>query len=305
MDQTVAILMCTHNGEKFLQEQIDSIISQTYRRWHLYVYDDASSDNTEKIVRQYQNQYPDTIFFTSVSYKHFAKNFLSAVCSVPNKYSFYAFSDQDDIWMNDKIENAITALKQLDNNIPSLYCTRTTLVDVNAQYIGLSPLFKKPPSFKNAIVQSIAGGNTMVFNNAAHSVICKAGAKVDIVSHDWWVYQLISGAGGNVIYDPSPSLLYRQHSNNLIGSNIGMMARFKRIGMLIHGRFRSWNNQNIVALKGAKLLSNENDLLVKKFESLRTMNILSRIVLFIRCGFYRQTFLGNIGLIVGVILNKV
>ena len=61
MDQTVAILMCTHNGEKFLQEQIDYIISQTYRRWHLYVYDDASSDNTEKIVRQYQNQYPDTI----------------------------------------------------------------------------------------------------------------------------------------------------------------------------------------------------------------------------------------------------
>src|SRR5690606_25344152 len=97
--------------------------------------------------------------------------------------------------------------------------TRTLLVDDKNTEIGMSQLFKRPPSFPNALMQNIAGGNTMVFNADLRRVLGSAPPRV--VIHDWWLYLATTACDGLVRYDPEPSLRYRQHGDNLIGMNIG------------------------------------------------------------------------------------
>lgn len=238
--QTLAIILCTYNGEKFLQEQLDSFKAQTFKNWSLFVYDDGSKDRTKDLVENYiHTQKQNHIKLISNNpCLGFAKNFLQGINTTPHHFDYYALSDQDDVWMSKKLERGIDYLKTIPQNIPALYCTRTLLVDSNAKTIGLSPCFNQPPSFSNALVQSIAGGNTMIFNKAAHELIAKISHDTAVISHDWFIYQLITGAGGHVYYDSEPSLLYRQHGNNIIGSNIGIFARILRIRKLMNGLFK-------------------------------------------------------------------
>ncbi len=91
--------------------------------------------------------------------------------------------------------------------------SRTRLIDAAGQPCGFAPRFKKAASFSNALVQSIAGANTMLFNSATKRLLERAGPH-DVVSHDWWTYQLVTGAGGILHYDAEPSLDYRQHQRN-------------------------------------------------------------------------------------------
>jgi len=112
----------------------------------------------------------------------------------------------------------------------------------------MSPLFKKPPSFSNALVQSIAGDNTMAFNKALRDLIVQSTTNTQAVSHDWWCYQIISGAGGVVLYDTKPSLNYRQHQENLVGSNDNWFARLTLVRYLWEGKLRFWNDINLTAL---------------------------------------------------------
>lgn len=113
----------------------------------------------------------------------------------------------------------------------------------------MSPVFQKPPSFANALVQSLAVGNTMVLNKVARDLVVKASDYTPVVSHDWWCYQIITGAGGIVTYDKKPSLQYRQHDKNIVGANGGWKARYSRIFSILQGKFRTWNNINGQALQ--------------------------------------------------------
>ena len=96
-----------------------------------------------------------------------------------------------------------------------VYCGRTSYVDAKLRKSGISPLFLLPKTFRNALIQIVAGGNTMVFNQRAKEYLEKAGP-VNHLSHDWWVYQLITGVGGVIFYDPAPGVLYRQHKDGSV-----------------------------------------------------------------------------------------
>jgi hypothetical protein len=136
----------------------------------------------------------------------------------------------------------------------------------------MSPMFVFPPSFRNALVQSIAGGNTMIFNQAAKNLIEKVGM-VDVPSHDWWLYQLISGVEGIVYYDKVPQILYRQHEFALVGGNNTFPAKIERVWMLLQGRFQNWNTQNIMVLKQVEhLLVKNHQEILNLFELLRALN---------------------------------
>lgn len=301
----IAILLCTYNGEKFLQEQLDSFVHQNFKHWHLFVYDDGSNDNTEQLVQTFQQQHKAD-FVSNNPNLGFAKNFLNGIASTSDNFDFYALSDQDDIWLKTKLEKATAYLQKIATNVPALYCSRTILVDNAGNQIGLAPLFTKKPSFSNALVQSIAGGNTMVFNKAARDLIVKAGPNINVVSHDWFIYQLITGAEGLVYYDSNPGLLYRQHSNNLIGANIGFFARLSRLKMLLNNSFRTWNDINIKTLQNnSSLLTEKNRNILNIFVKSRKSSLIPRLIGFFKCGIYRQTFWGNIALFIGGILNKI
>ena len=301
----VAILLCTRNGARFLEQQLDSIYAQEHKNFSLWVSDDGSEDTTSQILQQNQ-AYPEEARFVVKKgpRQGFVKNFHSLICAPEISTNYYAYADQDDVWQPNKLSCAIAKLGKIPGHVPALYCSRTRLIDENEIVLGLSPLFPKPTVFANALVQNVGGGNTMVMNKAARDLLCKAG-NVDVVSHDWWAYQLISGAGGSIIYDSYPSVNYRQHDDNMVGSNNDWPSRLYRLGLLLKGRFRSWNTRNTQALQEVQyLLTPENRNILNEFCTARNRWLIPRIRGTIRSGIYRQTLLGNLGLIAAVILKK-
>lgn len=301
----LAIILCTYNGEEFLKDQLQSFNKQSRTNWHLFVYDDGSTDNTKNLV--HGNIIPSKVTFaTNSTNLGFAKNFLNALHNTPSSFDFYALSDQDDIWLEHKLERAVSYLKTVDSTIPAVYCSRTTLIDSSGNIIGQSKWFKKKPSFSNSLVQSIAGGNTMVLNQAAHNLIKKTDRNLDTVSHDWFIYQLISGAGGVLHYDPHSDILYRQHNYNIIGSNNTILGRLFRLKMLLNNSFKNWIDINIKSIHdNANLLTEENRRILNLFEKSRKSSLLPRLIGFWQCRIYRQTLIGNLGLFVGAVLNKI
>jgi glycosyltransferase involved in cell wall biosynthesis len=304
---SVAILMCSYNGSKFISEQLDSLEKQFFSNWRLIVSDDGSSDCTLKILREYQTRWPlGKIEIRNGPRKGFCQNFLSLACDPSIFADYYSFCDQDDVWLPTKLQVAMDYFgDQEDIQSPKAYCGRTIYVNQELKKQGYSPLFVFPRTFRNALVQSIAGGNTFVFNQKTKTLLEKVGP-VNVPSHDWWLYLLVSGAGGEVYYDPIPQLLYRQHQDALVGGNTSFLATAVRIRMLLMNRFRDWNTQNIIALKQAGLLiSPRNRENLEIFFRMRSAPFLKRLRLIEVSGIYRQTWPGTISLIAAALIKKI
>lgn len=306
MSKLIAILLATFNGSRYLREQLDSIEAQDYCSWVVIASDDGSSDDTIKILQEYQKLWgADRLIIREGPKRGFCQNFLSMACDKEIKYDWYAFCDQDDVWMPKKLTTAIYYLEQNKGKVEYLYCGRTIYVEKNLRKRGYSPLFVFPRSFKNALVQSIAGGNTMVFNDKAKALLEKVGV-VDHPSHDWWLYQLVTGVGGIVFYDPEPQILYRQHSNNIVGDNTSTYGRLIRLGFLINGKYRMWSEVNIsLLLRNQQLLTHDSKETLKIFKNLRTSRLKDRLRLIEVAGLYRQSWAGTLSLYIAVFFNKI
>jgi len=298
--------MCTYNGAKFLVEQLNSINNQTVHNIDLWVSDDGSQDETLAILKRYKKKWTKGTFeIVHGPQNGFAYNFLSLVCNPSIKADYFAYSDQDDVWLPEKLHNALDSFEP-HNSKASLYCSRTTLIDKDGKLLNrLSPNHPKEPSFSNALVQSLAGGNTMVFNNQARTLLLNAGLH-EIISHDWWTYLLVAGNGGNIYYDPTPLILYRQHEHNLIGSTSNIFTKFNRVVRIMTGQFTVWNNRHIELLYlSINSLTKANKVILEKFSSARNHSLTSRIKLLYKSGVYRQTTEGSIALWIAAILNKI
>lgn len=302
----VAVLMCTMQGQHFLAEQLNSIATQTHPRWAIWASDDGSDDHTHAILEYYQSHWgDDRISIHDGPAEGSTANFLSLTCRADIDADYFAYADQDDIWESDKLERAVNWLKTVPDDVPALYGSRTLLVDARNQHIGYSPLFEREPSFRNALVQSIAGGNTMVFNRAARDLLRQAGENVEAVTHDWWAYMLVSSCGGQVHYDPYPTVRYRQHGSNQFGSNASPLAQLKRARLLLRGRFRGWVDANLRALARVRhMMTPESQQVLDEFERARSRHLLPRLLGLRRAGIFRQTLLGNIGLLMAALINR-
>ena len=304
---TVTIFLCTLNGARFLQEQLDSIAAQTYGSWRLIVSDDGSEDGTLEILDRYRHklQDPRRLELRAGPRRGPAANFLSLMSDPRIEDAYFACCDQDDIWLPDKLKRALTWLESVPGHTPAVYFSRTSYIAADGRGIGLSPLFRKPPAFRNALVQSIGGGNTMVFNVAAHDLLVRAGP-VDVACHDWWTYLLVSGAGGHVHYDPVPTVAYRQHDRNEIGANRGFRASLARARAVVAGQFRTWLNLHTAALlASAHLLTPENRKVLADACAMRSASFMCRIKAWRQIRLYRQTFRGQVGLMLAVLTCKI
>lgn len=302
----LAILMCTYNGENFLEEQLDSIQHQDYKDWTLYVNDDGSKDATLDILKRYQKKWGNKkLIIRRGPQKGFSQNFLQIICDKKIHADLYFLSDQDDVWMPHKLSHTLQKLSKLELLKPNLYCARTTYVSSDAKRIlGKSDLFSKPPSFRNAIVQSIAGGNTMAFNNALKKIVSQF-KEAEIVSHDWWLYIVNELSGGETLYDQESTILYRQHSRSLIGANTGLIAKLKRLRMLLIGVYRDYNTKHLNTFNKINLPSTRANIkLIDEFIIRRDKAILERLRMIQGLGLYRQTIDGQIALYIGAILHK-
>ena len=303
---SVAVLLCSYQGEPHLAEQLDSIAAQSHRSWTVWVSDDGSTDGTLAILKRYQSLWgADRLSILQGPRDGFAANFRSLTCRTDIDADCYAWADQDDVWEPQKLERALAWLQTVPTDTPAVYGTRTLLTDEDGRPIGNSPLFTRPPHFANALVQSIAGGNTMVFNRAARELLIQANARGDAVAPDWLAYLLVSGCGGQVRYDPWPSVRYRQHARNLSGSNVSLRGRWQRMRLLLGGQFKGWVDANVELLARVRHRMPEPERrILDAFVEARRQPAIRRLMGLRRAGIHRQTALGNFGLAIAALLNR-
>ncbi len=302
----VAILLAVKDGALFLPEQLESYVQQTHTDWSLHVSDDGSNDKTVEIVQDFARRVSNLVTLRSGPCAGPNSNFFSLIRDASIEADYFAFSDQDDVWCPDKLERALDLVPTAPGDLPALYGARTELIDREGRHSGFSMEFKKPPSFRNALVQSIAGGNTMVFNRAARELL-KRVTDGNVVIHDWVTYIVVSAVGGTIFYDRKPSVRYRQHADNLVGANLSFRARARRVKMLLEGQWQEWNSIHLKELE--RLLpdiTDENRKVLKSFVQMREADgLVERCWHLRKSGVYRQTLLGELGLLFAAIFRKV
>lgn len=302
----VAILLAVKDGARFLSEQLQSYTEQTHLDWSVHVSDDGSRDTTVDIVQEFASGASQQVTLRDGPRAGSASNFLCLVRDGKIDADYFAFSDQDDVWHTEKLKRAISILRAVPSGQPALYCSRTELIDEVGRHLGYSTAFKQPPSFRNALVQSIAGGNTMVFNRPARNLLRNVSDE-GLVAHDWMTYLVISGAGGMIFYDQIPSVRYRQHRDNLVGSNLGFQASALRLKMVLAGQWQVWNSLNLKVLERLfDHITDENRNILERFVEMRQARPLpQRLSNLWKSGVYRQTRLGDLALLLAVIANKI
>lgn len=303
--QKVVILLATFNGAEFLPQQLQSFRDQSHSDWDLMVSDDGSTDETVGLIETFAKLVPQKVTLRQGPRQQFWKNFLSMV-HLDIDGDFFAYSDQDDIWAPEKLTKAIAWLASVPKDIPALYFTRTELITRDGKLLGYSPEFTRASTFQNALVQSIGGGNTMVFNRAAKLALAAVPEDISVSSHDWWTYQVVTGIGGVAHFDPYLSVEYRQHGSNLVGSNIGLHQRLLRLRAFAGGRVTIWNDINIKALGEIReLLSPSSLTTLDLFTRARKSTLPKRFYLLWKSGVYRQSAFDNFGIVIGSLFGRI
>jgi hypothetical protein len=223
----VAILLSTYNGDKFLAEQLASFEAQTHADWVLYWRDDGSIDGGVALVENFAARIgPDRCRRVAEPSGRLGvlgsfMALLRAAAPALGPDDSAAFADQDDVWLPHKLASGVAALRR---GAPMLYCARQMLVDAALRPIGESPAFTRRPGFPAALTQNIATGCTILLNREAALLVAGSHPPAGAL-HDWWSYLLVSAAGGAVVADPTPALLYRQHGGNVIGARRSHLQR--------------------------------------------------------------------------------
>lgn len=212
----ISIAMATYNGEKYLREQLTSIINQTYTNFELIICDDFSTDNTKNILQEYANKDSRIKLHFNITNLGFKKNFENTINYCTGQY--IAFCDQDDIWEPDKLEIALEKIQNYD-----IYCSNALLVDENNCTLNTTMM-----DYLN--IKYIPTSNLKISHHLIHHNICQGATMLcnaDFVKqnlpipntfpfHDWY-FALLASTQNGFFYDKSTTLLYRQHSNAVTG----------------------------------------------------------------------------------------
>lgn len=219
----IAILMATYNGEKYICQQIDSILSQTCKDWELYIHDDGSTDNTIAAVESYVEKYTDKIHLIDGKSTGGAKyNFFYLFGQVEAPY--YMTCDQDDVWLDKKIELTYDKMLTIENkaDVPCLVYTELRVVDSELNTIadtmsGYQSLDCHKRTINQFILQNSVTGCTMMINRALRDKMLHITDIDNTIMHDWWA-ALVAAQFGKTAFIDEPTILYRQHGDNSLGA---------------------------------------------------------------------------------------
>ena len=224
---TVAICMATYNGERYLGQQIDSIMRQSYENWVLFIRDDGSTDKTIEIISRYTSSNEERIFLITdadLDGGSAQKNFASILNWVKSRYAFsyFMFSDQDDVWVETKIEKSIQLMRnaEKENGGPLLVHTDLKVVNQDLTVIGKSffdyrALDPDVTDLRHLLIQNNVTGCTMLWNRELNDILDISNEAV--VMHDWWI-TLVACVFGRICCLKEPTVLYRQHGKNVVGA---------------------------------------------------------------------------------------
>lgn len=272
----VQILMSTYNGEKYLDEQIRSLIAQKNVEISILVRDDGSKDSTIKKLNEYKkNGILD--WYSGENLKP-ARSFMNLVNNSP-KADYYAFCDQDDVWDTDKLELAVKMLEEFDQTQPSLYFSNTRLVDKDLMPIDTKKKSKPKITIGSSLIINPVTGCTEVFNNSLMDVL-RIYDNEKIYMHDSWSYRVCMAIGGNIAFDEDSHISYRQHGNNVIGGKSSFYKKYKRrFKNVFSERSRIRENDAIELLKGYSSLIPEENLVKIKRVALYRKSLKSKLQL--------------------------
>lgn len=239
MNKDIAVLLCTYNGEKYLCTQLDSILKQKDVNVTLFVRDDGSSDETCNILNRYKTQYPDKVILVENVNKNlgpglgFMKLFFK-VFKEYKRFSFYAFADQDDIWLDNKLYEGIKKIGDVLS--PVLYCSDLWIYQ-NNRICGLKYGKTKNISLQEQLIRNELNGCTFIMNNDLASTLYNAGMPnrylLNIRNHDAWIV-LVAILVGKTVLDNNAYIHYRIHTNNTVGlrTKFSLMKRKEKFGKL-------------------------------------------------------------------------
>lgn len=210
----IQILLSTYNGECYLREQLDSFLAlENHSDVKVLIRDDGSTDGTLAILHEYRDKYG----FEVIEGKNIGLNasMYELLKHRDKSCEYYSFSDQDDVWLESKLTRGISELENLDESTPALYASCSYLTDEDLNVQGQTFIPKRKLSFYNAMIQNVCPGHTQICNRAFMDVLSKKHSD-GIMVFDYWCY-LLASAIGTVVFDPTPTTLYRQHKSNAIG----------------------------------------------------------------------------------------
>lgn len=303
--QRITILLCTFNGAAHLDAQLRSYLAQTHQSWDLWVSDDGSTDDTDAILERFRRDHSTgrAIRILKGPQQGGTVNFLSLMCHPDLPPGPIALSDQDDVWMPEKLSRALAAIAQAGDVV--LYGAQSLHTDHALRVSGKSVPMPRPPSFGNALVQNIVSGHSAVLSAGALQLVRRAGVPSGVPYHDWWLYQLIIAAGGAVVIDNAAVLYYRQHGANAIGANRGFRACIGRITMVIGRHYGVWLAANIAALTNAEnLLSQSSQAVLADLRIHPRRFGIRRVLAFARGDLLRQSWGATVLLYVAVLFGR-
>ena len=288
----VTVLLSSYNGDKYIEDQVRSILTQRGVRVWLVIRDDGSTDKTPEILKRLAGEY-DNISISLKENVGFIKSFFDLLKSADVNSGFYSFSDQDDIWLPDKLLVGVTALS-IKSDTPAMYCSRTEYVNASLKHLSFSPAYKQQKiGFGNALVQNVATGCTIVLNAEARKLII-ANLPESCIVHDWWVYLVVS-AFGWIIYDQAAHIKYRQHGGNAIGGTSSFITNsIKRTGRFF-GSLRDNRTSSQIAefnrIFKSKMTPDQVNIVEKILEANKSVR--GRILLVCRGFYWRQSLIDD------------
>ena len=310
-NKNIDILLATYNGDRYLEEQINSILGQSRSDWALLIRDDGSTDNTRSIIDRYVSEYPEKIRIIDDGEGNIGvvRNFAKLL---NNSHAAYImFCDQDDIWLPDKIETTHKVMSSLeqqhDAGLPLLVHTDLTVVD--QELCVLSPSFWRYAKLKAAaqrplsrmLVQNVVTGCTAMINARLRRLATPLPAEAAV--HDWWL-ALVATTFGQIGYVSTPTVLYRQHARNMLGAkpwDIISVMRFAASSPVNWYR----NNINILDMtyrqaraflaRYQKSMAEKDVDIVRSYATLYEANFISKRYRVFKFGFFMDGIIKNVG----------
>ncbi|MCR4720726.1 MAG: glycosyltransferase family 2 protein [Lachnospiraceae bacterium] len=309
----IEIILSTYNGEKYIREQLDSIIRSSFKNWHISISDDCSTDSTCDILREYVQKYSTKIsLHINDSNMGSTVNFLTALKRVSREESecgepvYYMFCDQDDVWLKDKLYVTLKAMKRLERKIgsvkPSLIFTDAVLVGSDLSYIDNSFYKSGHRSVRNLslsrlLIENKCIGCTIMMNRALVDML---GSKYENVRyHDWWM-ALIASAFGGIRFLRIPTLLYRQHSGNQVGQSdfsAYVKSRMNSRNDIEHRLAETITQAQAFYECYKGRLGYKNAMVVNEFSKLSSKSFFMKRFLILRYRFFKSGLLRNIALL--------
>lgn len=302
----ILVLMSTYNGEKYLEAQIESILNQKgISEVNLFIRDDGSSDGSVDIIEQLHKKYTDRIIVEhgeNIGYN--ASYFQLLKLTKESEYDFYSFSDQDDVWLPEKLYCAVKKLREGRQDIPKLYASTSYLVHDDLIPYGITRKKRRALHFYNCLIQDICPGHTEVFNPCLHRLM-----QADFIAERVYVYDswLMNYARlyGEIYFDNSPHCYYRQHEKNELGyrkGKIGQILLSIKRGLKGDGKKYRTQIQYFYELNKEEIQKQGFEKEVLLF--LQSTNTLQRLNFVFRTKFYRQSLMETLFFYAAVLLNK-